>query len=167
MKHINPASGWKTPKIGTVTVDTMLYCSCWSTEKVIIGLALQSCSAGLTPPWCLSLRLCVQLNGSQSQQIKQRARGRLVIYVPEIDLQHKEVVPCPDYLWLLRVQFLGLPIPLLEDTHVPTNSLTLLLGFWSVFSLFSSYTWCPSPKGTIMQEVLHHLNSSAWSQVPL
>lgn len=166
MKSINPASGWKTPE--------NRHCVCkyyalllmlkyregyhWIGSAVLFSWP----DSSLVP-----LRLCVQLDGSHSQQIKQRARGRLVIYVPEIDLEHKEVVPCPDYPWLLRVQLLGLRIPLLGDIHVPVNSLALLLGFWSVFSLFSSYTWCPSLKGTIMREVLHHLNPSAWSQVSL
>lgn len=40
----------------------------------------------------------MQPDGSQSQQIRQRARGRFVIYVPEIDPEQKEVMTCPDYL---------------------------------------------------------------------
>lgn len=143
----------------------MLCCLCWSTEKVIVALALWSCSAALTPPWCLCSRPCVQSDGSQSQQIRQRARGRFVTYVTEIQPEHEEVVTCPDYLWLVRVQLLGLHIPLLEYTHIPVNSLVLHLNFWSVFSLFSSHTRCPSPRGTIIQKVLHNsfqcLKSSA------
>lgn len=142
----------------------MLCCLCWSTEKVIVALALWSCSAALTPPWCLCSRPCVQSDGSQSQQIRQRARGRFVTYVRDTpgawgsgDLS--------DYLWLLKVQLLGLHIPLLEYTHIPVNSLVLHFNFWFVFSLFSSHTQWPSLRGTIIQKVLHNsfqcLKSSA------
>lgn len=36
----------------------------------------------------------MQSDGSQSQQIRQRARGRFVTYVVEIHLEHEEVATC-------------------------------------------------------------------------
>ncbi|KAK4817814.1 hypothetical protein QYF61_027865 [Mycteria americana] len=47
-----------------------------------IGIMVLFCQPGSS---LLPLRPCVQLDGSQSQQIRQRARGRFVIYVAEID----------------------------------------------------------------------------------
>lgn len=73
----------------------------------------------LLPTWLLpgaSSGPCVWPDVSQSQQIRQRARGSFVISVPEIHPEHKEVVTCPDW-WLLWLQLLRLPVPVLEDTH--------------------------------------------------
>lgn len=131
-----------------------------------LSLHWQCCP--LLPAWLLpaaSSGPCVWLDVSQSQQIRQRARGRFVISVPEIHPEWRK-------WWLVQsgdssgVQLLRLPVPVLEDTHILFNSLALCLCFWSVFSLFSTRTWCPSLKGSITQKVLYGSDFSAWSQVP-
>lgn len=95
----------------------------------------------LLPAWLLpgaSSGPCVWPDVSQSQQIKQRARGRFVISATEIHPEYKEVVTCPEW-WLLWVHLLRLPVPVLENTHVLFNSLALCLFLVCIFLILYTY----------------------------